>query len=66
MGQLDVKPTPKIPINTKNPRKKPRTSIPPPQASVPKQSPVLALCRRGKSSPEAIFIISAVSMMRRE
>ena len=30
----DVKPTPKIPINTETPRKKPRSGVPPPQASV--------------------------------
>ena len=30
----DVKPTPKIPTNTETPRKKPRSGVPPPQASV--------------------------------
>ena len=30
----DVKPTPKIPINTETPRKRPRSGIPPPLASV--------------------------------
>ena len=30
----DVRPTPKILINTKPPRKKPRLGVPPPQASV--------------------------------
>ena len=29
------------------------------------RSPIPALCRRGESSPEAIFIIPAVSMRRR-
>ena len=31
---LDVRPTQKIPINTKTPEKKPRLKVPPPQASV--------------------------------
>ncbi len=30
----DVKPTPKSPINTETPEKKPRSGVPPPQASV--------------------------------
>ena len=30
----DVRPTPKIPINTETPEKKPRSGVPPPQASV--------------------------------
>ena len=30
----DLIPTPSIPINTKTPRKKPRSGVPPPQASV--------------------------------
>jgi hypothetical protein len=30
------------------------------------QEPFPAICQRGESSPEAIFIISEVSMMRRE
>ena len=30
----DVRPTPKIPINTETPRNKPRSGVPPPQASV--------------------------------
>ena len=30
----DVRPTPRIPINTETPRKKPRSGVPPPQASV--------------------------------
>ena len=30
------------------------------------RSPIPSLCRRGESSPEAIFIIPAVSMTRRE
>ena len=30
----DVRPTPKIPINTETPRKEPRSGVPPPQASV--------------------------------
>ena len=38
VAPLDVNPTLKIPINIENPRKKPRTSTPPPQASVPKRS----------------------------
>jgi hypothetical protein len=36
MCPLDVIPTLKIPINIENPEKKPRTSTPPPEASVPK------------------------------
>ena len=30
----NVRPTPKIPINTETPKKKPRSGVPPPQASV--------------------------------
>ena len=30
----DVKPTPKIPINIETPKKKPRSGVPPPQASI--------------------------------
>ena len=30
----DMRPTPKIPINPETPRKKPRSGVPPPQASV--------------------------------
>ncbi len=34
VGPLDLFPTPKIPINTETPEKKPRSGVPPPQASV--------------------------------
>jgi hypothetical protein len=60
---------PKITINTETARKKPRSGVPPPQASVATKNnldPVPAPCRRGKSSPVAIFIIPALSMTRRE
>ena len=33
VAPLDLFPTPKIPINTETPRKKPRSGVPPPQAS---------------------------------
>ena len=52
-----VKPIPKIPINTETPRKKSRSGVPPPQASVATRNqsrPSLAPCRRGPSSPEAM------------
>jgi hypothetical protein len=64
-----MNPTLKNPINIENPEKKPRTSTLPPQASVPKRShpkPCFGTLPKGESSPEAIFIISAVSMTRRE
>ena len=46
-----------------------RSGVPPPEASVATKSqsrPVPAPCRRGDSSPVAIFIIPALSMTRRE
>lgn len=60
----------KNPINTKKPRNNPRSEVSPPQASVARKKtnwgPVPAPCRRGKSSPEAIFNIPMATMMRRE
>jgi len=54
---LAVKPTPKIPINTETPKKKPRLGVPPPQASVATKNqsrPSLALCRWRPSSSVAM------------
>ena len=65
----DLFPTPKILINIETPRNKPRSGVPPPQASLATKTnrePVPAPCRRGKPSPVAIFIIPAATMMRRE
>ena len=47
----------------------PRSEVPPSQASVSTKTnldPVPAPCRRGRSSPVAIFIIPAATTMRRE
>ena len=46
---LDVRPTPKIPINIETPEKKPRSGVPPPEASVATENqsrPVPAPCQR--------------------
>ena len=54
---LDVRPTPKIPINTKTPRNKPRSEVPPPQVSVAMKDqswPSPAPCQRGSPSPETM------------
>ena len=68
-AHLSVKPTPKNPINRETIRNNPRSEVPPPQGSVATENqsrPVPAPCRRGESSPVAIFIIPAATTMRRE
>ena len=63
---LDVRPTPKIPINTKTPIKNPRTSMPPLQASVPKRShlePCSGTLPEGGIIGETILINLVASMM---
>ena len=53
----DVKSTPNSSIYSQTSRKKPRSEVPPPQASVATRNqsrPSLAPCRRGPSSPEAM------------
>ena len=65
----DVKLTPKIPINTETPEKKPRSGVPLPQASVATKNqpgPYSGTLPEGDPSQVAIFIIPALSMTRRE
>jgi len=60
---------PYIPTYPKNSRMENRSGVPPPEASVATESqsrPIPAPCRRGNLSPVAIFIISVLSMTRRE
>ena len=68
-AHLSVKLTPKDHINRETIRSNPRSEVPPLQASVATENqsrPVSALPRSGKSSPVAIFIIPAATMMMRE
>ena len=65
----DVRLTPKIPINTEILEKKPRSGVPPPQASIATKNqsgPCSGTLPEGDPSPVAIFIIPALSMTRRE
>ena len=69
MDPLDVRLTPKIPINPQTSENKPRSGVSPLQASESTKNqsmPVPAPCWRGESSPEDIFIIPVATMMRRE
>ena len=65
----DVRLTPKIPINIETPEKKPRSGVPPQQASVATKNqsgPCSGILPEGEPSLVAIFIIPALSMTRRE
>ena len=56
-GAPDLFSTPTSPINTQTSRKRPRSEVPPSQASVATRNqsrPSLAPCRRGPSSPKAM------------
>ena len=68
-AHLRVKPTPKNPINRETIKNKPRSEVPPPQASVATENqsrPCSGTLPKGESSPMAIFIIPAATTMRRE
>ena len=68
-AHLHVEAMTKNPINTETSRNNHRSEVTPPQASVAAKNqskPYSSTVPKGKSSPEAIFIIPAATMMRRE
>ena len=68
-AHLSVKPTPKNRINGETIRNNPRSEVPPPQGLCIHETQSRSrsgTLRRGESSPVAIFIIPAATMMRRE